>query len=509
MSFSNKLDNKTFDYTIEQDDLFLVGDSLIDKKGLISHHLESANNFYEHGITQIITQGFKIEKEIINKRTITPEDREIDYIHCEVIPTEVELKPPTMFNTNTSKEIEIYPRMALATEKIYSGILLISCNIKATAYLKNGGSIERTDTIKSHRICKVPIIKNSILCNTYGKSKEALMQLNEDPADPGGYFIVKGEWAVDCVENLTFNIPRIYINEGYGKSRVRCEFLSKPGDAFQNSDYILIRYSNDDTITIEIARLPMTSIQIPFYMLFRAMGWTNDKELFDWIINDYDNEANKSLFNIIMAAMNTKYGRINYKDIYEQTEVLKQIVDMLPEDTYKYMNLKNKPENYQNAINDILRIFDTYCLPHIGLNASSRLEKLKFLALLIRKTILVYLKHIPQTDRDSYRIKRIHAAGDNYAKAFKTYAAIKSPVAFVFCPDLTSDEVAIRASPPKALVKSAIFALLNVGTCTTYTSFFGVDAKFSIRRLGVNASKKLGASFLNADLNMSTMFFRN
>ena len=35
---------------INADDLFLVGDSLIDIKGLISHHIESANNFYKNGI---------------------------------------------------------------------------------------------------------------------------------------------------------------------------------------------------------------------------------------------------------------------------------------------------------------------------------------------------------------------------------------------------------------------------------------------------------------------------
>jgi len=54
------------------------------------------------------------------------------------------------------------------------------------------------------------------------------------------------------------------------------------------------------------------------------------------------------------------------------------------------------------------------------MDSGFRIKKLKFLALLIRKVYLVWLKHIPQTDRDSYRGKRFHAIGENYAKTFKT-----------------------------------------------------------------------------------------
>lgn len=411
-----------FDYSIKQDDLILVGDALLDsKRSLISHHLDSANQFYENGIKQIITQGFKIEREIYNRRVATDEDKEIERIFCEVIPIDIELRRPTTLNAISGKEVPLYPKVALAREKIYSGPLLISCNVRAVAYYKNGSTQERTDSIKSLRICKVPIIKGSKMCNTYEMTKEAMMHMGEDPSDPGGYFIVKGEWAVDCTENITYNQPKIYINEGYGKSLVRCEYISKPGDGYQNSDYIIVRYSKDNTLTIEIARDKLNTIPIPFFLLFRALGWTNDKEIFDWIIFDYDDVANQSVLNIIMGAMDAKYRKESYRYVYNQIDAVKAIIHMVPEEMYKNLDLKNKKENYQNAINDILRIFDTHCLPHIGLRAGSRYDKLKFLCLLIRKTILVHLRYIPQTDRDSYRNKRIHSAGENYTKAFKTY----------------------------------------------------------------------------------------
>lgn len=448
---------KQFDYEINPKFLYLVIDSLLEN-GLVRHHLDSANNFYENGIKQIITQGFRIEKTIYNILHTTPEDKDIERIFCEVIPTEISLSPPGTLIYKTGRETQLFPKVALAREKVYSGPLFFSCEVKATAHYKDGTTFTRTDTVNSFRVCKVPIVVKSIKCNLYNKSKEALMQMGEDPSDPGGYFIVKGEWAVDCTENITYNQPKIYINEGYGKSRVRCEYISKPGDTYQNSDYILLRFSNDDTLTIEIARDKLNTIQIPFYLIFRALGWSTDEEMFDWIVFDYENPANKQLDSIVRQALAAKYGKQQYSVIYNQIDALKAIVDMVPEELYKNLDLKNNPDKYQNAIQDVLRIFDSYCLPHIGTSLAARHTKLKFLCLLIRKTLLVHLRYIPPTDRDSYRNKRIHSAGDNYAKAFKTYynQTVVMPIKRRMMKDFK--QTSFKQVNLANLVKSAIYA---------------------------------------------------
>lgn len=412
----------SFNHDLEQNDLFLVFDSFLDENGLIGHHIKSANNFYKNGIRQIITQGFdNLYRDIINTRKMTEEDRKIERIHCELKFTDVKLKPPSTLNYITGEEIDLTPQMALLKDKIYSGPLYISCEIKAVAHYKNGTTKEIKDTVNDLRIAKVPIITKSIMCNTYGSTKEGLMKMGEDPDDPGGYFIVKSEWAIDCVESTTFNQPKIYINEGYAKSRVRLDYIGKPGDTYENSEMVTIVFNTNDTLIIEISRDKLMKVPIPFFLVFRALGWSSDKELLDWIVFDYDSEANKGVLNYITAALNAKYAKNkDYRNVYDQTEALKEIVDLVPEDLFKYLELSKKPKNYANAYAEILETFDLHFLPNKGKTDEFRHKKLKLLALLIRKMLLVYLGHIPQTDRDSYCIKRIHAAGDNYAKAFKT-----------------------------------------------------------------------------------------
>ena len=414
---------RAFDYEINGNHLFAIGDSLLDKKGLVSHHLESANNLYRNGIEQIITQGFKVEREITNSRADTPEDREIAWIAAEVTFSNVELKPPTTIQYHTGKPINLYPRVALSQKKIYSGTLHVSCNIKAVAHLRNGSVIERVDTVNNFRISKIPIIKGSILCNTYGKTAEMLARMGEDPSDAGGYFIVQGnEYVAECTENIIMNQPKIYINKGYGNSLVRCEFISKPGDTYQNSGMMIITYYNNDNLMVQLNRSEFSKVDIPFFLFFRMLGWTTDKQIHDNIIYDYDDSNNKDLINILKRAMFAKY--VNYphsREKYDQIDVLTTVIGTLPQEPYAKYDLKNKPQNYQQIIPEILKQLDTHCLPHIGMTSASRGEKMRFIALLIRKTILCHLGQIPQTDRDSYRNKRVFAAGENYAKAIKTY----------------------------------------------------------------------------------------
>jgi DNA-directed RNA polymerase II subunit RPB2 len=419
---------ETLEHSYDPRDLIIVCHSQIRTHGLVNHHIESGNNFYE-GIKQIMMEGFKIQRDVVPDRM--EDGKKVVKVHCEVIITDVKMTAPTTIVYGSGMKTTLYPTQALRCDKNYSCSISIDFRVNATAHFEDGTTMDRTAEHKNFHLVKLPVLKGTKLCNTYGKSKEEMIRMGEDFSDPGGYFVVRGgEWNVDCTENIAFNLPKIYRttgNKAKSHALIRCEFISRPGDTYQNSDMVLIRLFPDDQLVIEIARDKLSSINIPFFLLFRAIGWSSDKMLYDAIVMDMDDPSHAKLIKCLNSAMRARYGKADYRGITDSVEALKAIVRMIPSDKLKNYDVKENEEHMAKAIQDVQQIFDMYCLPHLGMVNSARPKKLRFLAMLIRKLLLVYLqKKVSshdsdlQTDRDSFKNKRIHAAGENYKKTFKT-----------------------------------------------------------------------------------------
>ena len=411
------------DYDLNPSDLILVGDAEIEQKGLVDHHLTSANEYYEMGVSQIVTQVFKIDMRLDDIRRESDDEKAIDHVTVQVTFSDVNISKPTLVNYNSGKEEIIFPNTARIKEKTYKGVLRIGVKIVATAYLKNGSTISREDSVKDFKICKMPIMIGSRWCNTYGMTEETLTRLNEDPSDPGGYFIIKGvEWVVDCVENVLFNKVRIFKNEGYKKEMMRAEFISKPGDFYLNSDQFIARWLIDGQLTIEIKREKLKDLHIPFYLIFRILGWNTDKQIYDNLLYDYNTPTSKKLEGFLNSAFSAKYNHLSKGRFkYSQNEVIQYIAEEIAESEFSYLDVSNNPENYQKITNLILDYLDTHFLQHLGSSMNGRDKKLRFLCVVLRKMFLVNLKNMEPTDRDSYNSKRIAAAGVSCAKTFKTH----------------------------------------------------------------------------------------
>jgi DNA-directed RNA polymerase beta subunit len=410
------------DYSINSSDVFQVGDAVLETKGLVAHHLDSINDFYEIGLPQIIEQVFEIRMPLYDIKRNTEEEKNIDHIDILIKFSNVNIERPTTINYNSGKEEILYPNTALMKEKTYKSTLRVDVNIKATAIMNNGTINTKEETIRNFKICKMPIMVGSKLCNTYKLSKESLVKLHEDPSDRGGYFIIKGiEWVLDGVENILFNKVRIFKNEGYKKELMRAEFIAKPGDFYLNSDQFIIRWLSDGQITIEIRREKLKDIQIPFYLVFRMMGWITDKQIFDNILLGYDTPMSKNMIKNLDAAFNAKYTNLpKGRYLYAQDEVLQYFAEEIKDSAFAYLDLDNNPDSYSKVTNFLLENFDIHFMQHMGSNMSDRENKLRFLCNIIRKIFLVKTGNMEPTDRDSYNSKRVHAAGTSYAKSFKT-----------------------------------------------------------------------------------------
>ena len=171
---------------INSDDLLEIPSGELKWRGVCSDHLNSANDFIKNGIRQIMTQSFVIEKKIINKRDTTEEDKSIQSIFVKVITKNITLKPPTTTHYASSREELLTPKVALLEDKTYLSKLYVDLEIKAIAYMKDGTQKERKDELKNVLICGVPVVVKGNMCNIANKSRNTLMNMEEDPNDPGG-----------------------------------------------------------------------------------------------------------------------------------------------------------------------------------------------------------------------------------------------------------------------------------------------------------------------------------
>lgn len=304
----------------------------------------------------------------------------------------------------------------------YSADLFISADIEATAFLHNNTTISRRESVRDIRIASIPVMVGSELCHTYKTTAEARVAMEEDPHDPGGYFIVKGsEWVVDMSENTVMNGIQIHRNLGHDKERCRCEFISKPGDYFENSFRIIVRYLTTDAINVELMIGSEKKMDLPFYIWFRLFGMTSDWDIIDNIVYGVGNKdkITVNLTNILVKALAVENKALGLRRYMESDEILKVLSEIYNNTTT--LTSYKKDENLQKWGNTrTLSYFDTHFLPHIGTDAGSRIKKLRFLGHIIHKLLLTDQKILETTDRDSYKNKRIHTAGIGLSKVFKS-----------------------------------------------------------------------------------------
>lgn len=420
---------------INQDQLQLIIDNEFIRR-MNEHHLSSINTFYSTGIEQICRSTFEVKMIVQNTRTSTPEDQSIDKFTVEVVVTGVTLKKPQFRGKYGSYQI-MMPKYAREHDVTYSGALHLNLKISAVAHKHNGDMIEKSEEIKDLHVANIPIMVRSKFCNTYKMTASQLSGLGEDPTDPGGYCIVKGlEWAIDNLENIKYNSIHAYQNIGHKTEVARAELISKPGDAFENSSEVIVALHTDGRLTCRVVtqrfHKDQKEMEIPFFLIFRALGITSDREIFDHIApadtSSTTGRVAGTMREIVKTALLINYvhtpGAISAHTQNDALFIIGKNMDFLATQYNEYYEFTGDAETkltkQQYVLNKVAESFDKYFLPHMGLTRDHRVAKLRYFGYIINHLLGVHIGTIPGSDRDSYGNKRIHPAGVSYSKSFKT-----------------------------------------------------------------------------------------
>lgn len=394
----------------------------LQEKGIAGHHLESINSFLQNGIKQITTGGMVAENRFRNERDSTDHDKAIAEISYRVTFNDVHLTKPQTPAYHSGKLQINTPALSRMNGITYFSYIYADIEVETVAYMRDGTEKRRSALVKELKTASFPCPVRSVLCHTYGKTTEELKAMGEDPKDRGGYYIIRGhEWIVNNLENVSINEFNVFKN-AYKDEIARGTIISKPGDGYENSFQIIIRYLQSGAITLEITTGKFDSLHFPFYIVFRILGITSDREIADHIVYGVDNTdvVTLELLRILNKAFAVEDAAFSaVKNSIDRDEIIRHAV-----------RRANTGVNFTSADNDdnatkhlntqFLSMFDAMFFPHVGTDSSARIKKLRYLGHLINNLLTVALGITEQTDRDNYGTKRITPAGSSLAKVFKT-----------------------------------------------------------------------------------------
>jgi len=224
-------------------------------------------------------------------------------------------------------------------------------------------------------IGRIPIMVKSKCCNTCGMSKKELIDNYEDPADPGGYFIINGNARVlVMIEDLAQNQPFM---EDTSKGLSLRLFSARGSYRIP----LLVTQTTDGIMTVSFSRFR----NLPAVILIKALGVTKDVD----IASLMGKESDSIIVNL--------YEYVSIKDANDALTAIAEKMGI--SDTKKEMLDRVK-----------IRL-DSALLPHLGTKPENRKEKGVVLCKLIKHFLVAKEKKL-ESDKDHYSNKRVRLSGD-------------------------------------------------------------------------------------------------
>lgn len=387
----------------------------------VSPEIAAFDKFAPHGLNQIIQNIFNIDTEIENRRDTTEVDKMLKSFRIKINFIESYLDTPKEVDSS-GKFIPRNPDDYRISNDFYAANLIVSIKISITAQKAKVIYDTKETVIKGVRISSIPIMVRSNRCNTYKATPEMLKNINEDPTDTGGYFIVNGkEYVITSTENIVFNKPLIF-KSTLKTERVYATILSQVGGAYGNSTQLVIHLRQDYGLAMDVQTKNFIKINVPFYLIYRLFGVCVDSDIVKMIVYDIDDNTAQTnrMTEYVIEAFKAKYTVDKKLPQMTMTNNISMFFDLINNQVADPDAWKKDDEAARFVINRMRSDFDHSILPHIGTLPEDRMSKLLHISMLIRDTIMVDIGTRPEDDRDHYANKRAHGAGPSLSKVSKT-----------------------------------------------------------------------------------------
>ena len=342
---------------------------ILKREGIARRHLNSFDEFLENGLQQIISEVNQIDIE----------NAEYPYkIQLE----KIKLQQPRMMELDGSIT-HITPAEGRLRNISYVAPIQMEVNV-----IEDNKTIEKRFT----HVGDMPVMVKSNACILHTFNEQKLIDYQEDPRDPGGYFIINGsERVIVGLEDLSYNKIIVDAEKIGGKIVHKAKVYSSIIGYRAKLELIM----KDDGMIV--AKIPGSPVDIPIVTLMRALGLESDKDIAGAVslVDDIQNQLEGSF---------EKAGDISTS-----------------KDAIVYISKRIAPgmlEEFQIKRTETL--LDWGLLPHLGKHPENRKEKAHFLGEAVCKLIELKIGWLEPDDKDHYGNKVIKFAGQMLADLFRT-----------------------------------------------------------------------------------------
>ena len=350
-------------------DMWSIIHDILRREGVARQHLNSYNEFMERGLQSIIDEVAEIEIETA----------EYPY---KIKLGKIKLQQPRIMELDGSIT-HVAPVEGRLRNLTYASPVMLECSI-----VEDGKVLES----RFIHIGDMPVMVKSNACILHNLPETKLIELGEDPKDPGGYFVINGsERVIVGLEDLSYNKIIVDTEETSGNTLFKAKVYSSIVGYRAKLELIM---RPDGSV---VAKIPGSPVDIPLITLIRALGLESDKDIANAV----------SLLAVIQDELEPSFEKAG------------EIVTS--RDAIVYISKRIAPgmlEEFQ--IKRAETLLDWGLLPHLGKNPENRHEKALFLGEASSKLIELRLGLINADDKDHYGNKVIKFAGQMLADLFRT-----------------------------------------------------------------------------------------
>src|SRR5712692_699782 len=339
------------------------------RDGIARQHLNSYNEFMERGLQSIIDEVGEIEIETA----------EYPY---KIKLGKIKLQQPRIMELDGSIT-HVAPMEARLRNLTYASPIMLECSI-----VEDGKILES----RFIHVGDMPVMVKSNACILHNLPDAKLVELGEDPRDPGGYFVINGsERVIVGLEDLSYNKIIVDSEETSGAMLYKAKVYSSIVGYRAKLELIM---RPDGSV---VGKIPGSPVDIPLITLVRALGLESDRDIASAVT------LNKTIQDELEPSFE-KSGEI-----------------ITSRDAIVYISKRIAPgmlEEFQ--IKRAETLLDWGLLPHLGKNPDNRHEKALFLGEATSKLIELKLSWVDSDDKDHYGNKVIKFAGQMLADLFRT-----------------------------------------------------------------------------------------